>query len=107
MPPSSGKGRGETMRALPTAVTIVLGVVLLGLLVFPAAVQAHEQETSVDWEVAWANIRVPSAPIYAHYATQTLPLTVSATPTTAVMASQGDPPIALNTGAIQVIPWQL
>src|SRR5213080_1702123 len=105
MPPSSGKGGGETMRALPIAVTIVLGVVLLGFLVFPGGVRAHEQETSVDWEVAYANIRVPSAPIYAHYATQTLPLTGSGTPTTAIMGSQGYPTISLNTGEFLVIRW--
>ena len=105
MPPSSGKGGGETMRAFPIAVTIVLGVVLLGLLVFPAGVRAHEQETSVDWEVAYANIRVSSAPIYAHYATQTLPLTGSGTPTTAVMGTQGYPTISLNTGEFLVVTW--
>src|SRR5437879_13640221 len=103
MPPSSGKGGGETVRALPIAVTIVLGVVLLGFLVFPVGVRAHEQETSVAWEVAYANIRVPSAPIYAHHATQTLPLTGSGTPTTAVMGSQGYPTISLNTGGLLVI----
>ena len=93
------------MRALPIAVTIVLGVVLLGLLVFPAGVRAHEQETSVDWEVAYANIRVSSAPIYAHYATQTLPLTGSGTPTTAVIGTQGYPTISLNTGEFLVVTW--
>src|SRR5881396_644489 len=93
------------MRALPIAVTIVLGVVLLGLLVFPAGVRAHEQETSVDWEVAYANIRVSSAPIYAHYATQTLPLSGSGTPTTAVMGTQGYPTISLNTGEFLVVTW--
>src|SRR5437867_12797700 len=98
MPPSSGKGGGETVRALPIAVTIVLGVVLLGFLVFPGGVRAHEQDTSVDWEVAYANICVPIAPIFADPSTQTLPLMGCGTAATAVMESEGYPTILLDSG---------
>jgi len=48
------------------AIAIVLGLVLMGLVVSPGVVRAHEQETFVSWEVAYANVNFVGAPTFTH-----------------------------------------
>lgn len=48
------------------AIAVVLGLVLTGLVVSPGLVRAHEQETFVDWAVAYANVNFVGAPIFSH-----------------------------------------
>jgi len=96
------------MKIASFAIAAVLGLVLLGVLVVPAGVRAHEQETFVDWEVAYANIRVLSAPVYTHYTTQTLPLggtsfAYSGSPGTSTIPTSPDP--GLKTGDYITITW--
>jgi hypothetical protein len=62
------------MKYASIALAALIGIMLLGMVVMPTAVRAHEQETSVDWEVAYANIQTVTAPVYSHYTNQTLPL---------------------------------
>ena len=47
---------------------IVLGLVFAGIVVSPGVVSAHEQETFVSWEVAYANINFVGAPTFTHKA---------------------------------------
>jgi hypothetical protein len=94
---------GETMKL--TSIALILGLILLGLLAFPGGARAHEQETSVDWDVAYANIHVLGAPVYTHFATQTLPLTGSGTATIAQVGPSGYPTISLSTGEYLEITW--
>jgi len=94
------------MKPPSIALIIGIGLILLGLLAFPEGARAHEQETSVDWDVAYANIQVPTAPVYTYYATQTLPLTGSGTRTViGQIGPTGYPTIAMNTGEYLVITW--
>jgi len=93
------------MKAHPIALIIALVAILLGLLAFPGGVRAHEQETSVDWEVAYANINVLGPPTYTHFATQSLPLTGSGTATVGQIGPSGYPTIEMNTGEYLVITW--
>ena len=51
-----------------------IGMLSAGLVTFAGGARAHEQEVSVDWDVAYANIQVLVAPVYTHYTTQTIPL---------------------------------
>ncbi len=105
MPLSTGVEGVERMKPPSIPLILGIGVVLLGLLAFPGGARAHGQETSVDWDVAYANIQVLGPPVYAHYATQTLPLTGSGTQTIAVFGASGYPTIAMNTGEYLVITW--
>src|SRR5712692_9335677 len=94
------------MKPPSIALIIGIGLILLGLLAFPGGARAHEQETSVDWDVAYANIQVVAAPVYTYYATQTLPLTGSGTRTViGQIGPTGYPTIAMNTGEYLVITW--
>src|SRR2546426_11990673 len=94
------------MKPPSIALIIGIGLILLGLLAFPGGARAHEQETSVDWDVAYANIQVPIAPVYTYYATQTLPLSGSGTRTViGQIGPTGYPTIAMNTGEYLVITW--
>src|SRR2546429_9916201 len=83
MGPFPGTEGGESMRPASIAMMLVIGSVFVGLLAFPGGARAHEQETSGDWEVAYANLQVLGPPVHAYYATQSLPQTGSGTPFTA------------------------
>src|SRR3989454_9532360 len=94
------------------AIALAIGMVLTGVLVFTTGARAHEQETSVDWEVAYANIRVLAAPVYTHYTTQTLPLGGTRFAYSGVISSSGpyptiptSPDPGLATGDELVITW--
>ena len=96
------------MRPLSIVMVAVIGSILLGLLAFPGGARAHEQETSVDWDVAYANVQVLGPPIYSYYATQNLPLSGSGTPYTGMLGAGpggGWNTIAMNTGEYLVITW--
>ncbi len=93
------------MKSPSIAVIIGIGLILVGLLAFPGGVRAHEQETSVDWDVAYSNIQVLASPVYAHYATQTLPLTGTGVRTTGVFGPTGYPTITMKTGEYLVVTW--
>jgi hypothetical protein len=93
------------MKSPMIVLLIAIGMIFVGLLAFPGRAQAHEQETSVDWEVAYANIQVLGPPVYTHYATQSIPLTGTGTQTIAVAGATGYPTISLSTGEYLVITW--
>ena len=61
---------GEAMKHPSIAIAVAIGLMMTGVLLFATGARAHEQETSVDWEVAYANIRVLGPPVYTHYTTQ-------------------------------------
>src|SRR2546422_9575713 len=108
MQPFPGTEGGESMRPLSIVMMLVIGSIFVGLLAFPGGARAHEQETSVDWEVAYANLQVLGPPVYAYYATQSLPLTGSGTPFTGVLgagAGGGWNTINMNTGEFLVVTW--
>src|SRR5438552_12237691 len=102
---------GEPMRHPSIAIAVAIGLVMTGVLAFATGARAHEQETSVDWEVAYANIRVLAAPVYTHYTTQTLPLGGTRFAYTGVIGSNGYPTIptlpdpGLATGDYINITW--
>ena len=105
MPLASGRDGGEEMKRPAIAIAVATGLVLMGLLLFiPSGVRAHGQETSVDFDVAYANVRVLGAPLYTHYATQTLPLT-GGTGTSGVIGPNGYPTITMKTGEYIVVTW--
>src|SRR2546428_9998960 len=94
------------------AIALAIALALTGVLLFPTGARAHEQETSVDWEVAYANIRVLAAPVYTHYTTQTLPLGGTRFAYSGVISSSGayptiptSPDPGLATGDYLVITW--
>jgi hypothetical protein len=93
------------MKVPSIAMASAVVVVLLGLLAVPGGVKAHQQETFVDWDVAYANIQVLGPPVYTYYATQTLPLTGTGSPTVAVSGASGYPTISMKTGEFLVIAW--
>ncbi|HYV08707.1 MAG TPA: hypothetical protein VEL81_03910 [Thermoplasmata archaeon] len=93
------------MRPPSIAMLVGIGLILVGLLAFPGGARAHEQETSVDWDVAYANVEVLGPPVYAYYATQTLPLTGAGSRIIGVMAPTGYPTITMNTGEYLVVTW--
>src|SRR5207245_5942615 len=89
-----------------------IGMILTGVLVFATCARAHEQETSVAWEVAYANIRVLAPPVYTHYTTQTLPLGGTRFAYSGVISSSGayptiptSPDPGLATGDYIVVTW--
>src|SRR3989442_270537 len=83
------------------AIALAIGMVLTGVLVFATGARAHEQETSVDWEVAYANIRVLAPPVYTHYTTQTLPLGGTRFAYSGVISSSGAyPTIPTSPGPV-------
>src|SRR2546426_11714981 len=96
------------------AIALAIALALTGVLLFPTGARAHEQETSVDWEVAYANIRVLGPPVYTHYTTQTLPLGGAHFAFIGVISSSGEYPTiptslpadpGLATGDYIVITW--
>src|SRR3989441_9281476 len=94
------------------AIALAIGMVATGVLVFTTGARAHEQETSVDWEVAYANIRVLDAHVYTHYTPQTLPLGGTRFAYSGVISSSGayptiptSPDPGLATGDYLVITW--
>lgn len=100
------------MKPVSIAMVVTISVVLAGLLAFPTGARAHEFETSVDWDVAYANIQMIGAPVYTHYTTQTLPLSgpsfaYSGDPGSAgayaTIPSGGD--TALRTGDYLTVAW--
>jgi len=94
------------------AIALAIGLALTGVLLFPTSARAHEQETAVDWEVAYANIRVLAPPVFTHYTTQTLPLGGPSFAYSGVIASGEYPTIpttpsdpGLATGDYIVVTW--
>src|SRR5438309_10901568 len=104
MRPFPGTEGGESMRPASIAMMIVIGSIFVGLLAFPGGARAHEQETSVDWEVAYANLRVLGPPVYTR--STTLPATCTGG-TPGVISGVGGayPPITLSTCASLCITW--
>ncbi len=94
------------------AIALAIALALTGVLLFPTGARAHEQETSVDWEVAYSNIRVLAPPVYTHYTTQTLPLGGTHFAYNGVIGASGEypriptsPDPGLATGDYIVITW--
>jgi hypothetical protein len=88
------------MKTASIAIAAVIGLLLLGVVVMPMGVRAHEQETSVDWEVAYANILTTSVPQYRH--------TTSLPPTGGTVYSgvgPSYPTIDIRTGDYLTITW--
>jgi len=86
------------------AIAVAFGLVLMGLFVALSTVaKAHEQETSVDWDVAYANVRVTSVPLYTH--TTVLPVPRGTPSVSAVAVAGVYPTIAMATGDYLVITW--
>jgi hypothetical protein len=90
-----------TMKYASIALAALIGIMLLGVVITPVGVRAHEQETSVDWEVAYANIRTTSVPQFTH--TTTLPPPSGAPAVSGV--GPGYPTIEMRTGDYLVITW--
>jgi hypothetical protein len=67
--------------------------------------RAHEQEVSVDWEVAYANLNFLGPPIYTRYACPCAPPLTGGTPVAGVIASGAYPTITLKTGDELVINY--
>src|SRR5213593_1609728 len=88
-----GRDGGETMKPPSIAMILGIGLILLGLVAFPGGARAHEQETSVDWVVAYENIQTLAPPVFTHYTTQTLPLAGTRFTYTGVIGSSGYPTI--------------
>jgi hypothetical protein len=85
-----------------------IGLLAAGLVSFMGGARAHEQEVSVDWEVAYANIQVLGPPVYTYFATQTVPLTGSGTPYVGVLGAGpggGWNTISMKTGEYLRIDW--
>ena len=93
------------MKRPAIAIAVATGLVLMGLLLFvPSGVRAHELETSVDWDVAYANVRVVSPPLFTH--TTTLPIPGGTPGTPGLIRSDGTyPTIAMATGDYLVVRW--
>ncbi len=90
------------MKHTSIAIALVVSMLLAGVLVFSTGTRAHEQETSVDWEVAYANIRVLTVPLYTR--STSLPVScVGGTP--GVIGGTGYPTITLATGDYLCITW--
>lgn len=92
---------GEAMRTASFAIAAVIGLLLIGFVSLPSGVRAHEQETSVDWNVAYENIRTTSVPEYRHGATPTE--AAAAAPVAGVGPSYST--ITISTGDYLVITW--
>jgi len=83
-------------------IALALGLALTGVLLFPTGARAHEQETSVDWEVAYANLRVLGPPVF----TRSTSLPASCTGgTSGVIGGSGYPTITLSTGDYLCVTW--
>jgi hypothetical protein len=85
-----------------------IGMLSAGLVTFAGGARAHEQEVSVDWDVAYANIQVLGPPVYTYFATQTVPLTGSGTPYVGVLGAGpggGWNIISMKTGEFLRIDW--
>ena len=97
------------MKHAPIVLLLALGLLSAGFLVFAGGARAHEEETSVDWVVAYENIRVLGAPVYRLFPNQALPLTGSGTPYTAgspgLPVNVAYPTITLKTGDYLRIDW--
>jgi len=95
------------------AIALAIGLALTGVLLFPTGARAHEQETSVDWEVAYANIRVLSAPVFTHTSTVPGPTgSVPACPSGQNLdpcrssgVGPAYPTIMLDTGEYLIVTW--
>ncbi len=103
------------MKLPSIALMLVIGLLLAGLVALPREARGHEQETSVDWVVAYDNVQVLAPPVFTHYTTQTLPLSgrlgSTAFAYTGVMGPTGYPTIpsgadtTLATGDYIVVTW--
>src|SRR3989454_7860135 len=103
MRPFPGTEGGESMRPASIAMMIVIGSIFVGLLAFPGGARAHEQETSVDWEVAYANLRVLGPPVYTR--STSLPATCAGGTPGVIGGSGAYPTITLSTGDYLCITW--
>ena len=92
------------MKHSSIALALVAGLLLTGVLVLATGARAHEQETSVDWEVAYANLRVLGPPVYTR--STSLPATCTGG-TPGVISGVGGayPTITLLTGDYLCITW--
>src|SRR5207237_8253613 len=84
------------------------GPVMLWRAACPAAHWAADTAPSADWDLAYATAQVLGPPIYSYSATQSLPLSGSATPYTGMLGAGpggGWNTIAMNTGEYLVITW--
>ena len=88
-----------------------IGLLTTGLFSIAGGVRAHEQEVSVDWEVAYANIQTLGPPIFTHYTSQSIPLSGTSFAYAGVAGAQGYPQIPsgadpkLATGDFIVVTW--
>lgn len=82
-----------------------IGMLSAGLVSFAGGARAHEQEVSVDWDVAYANIQVLGPPIYTRYACPCAPPLTGGTSVPAVNSGSGYPTLTLRTGDELVITW--
>jgi len=82
-----------------------IGMLSAGLVTFAGGSRAHEQEVSVDWDVAYANIQVLGPPIYTRYACPCTPPLTGGTSVPAVNSGSGYPTLTLRTGDDLVITW--
>jgi hypothetical protein len=91
----------------------VFSMLAVGLFSVVGGARAHDQEVSVDWIVAYANIRVLSTPIFTHYTTQSIPLSGPSFAFAGVSGATGYPTIpssisadpGLKTGDFIVVTW--
>jgi len=85
------------------AIALALGLMLTGVLLVPSGARAHEQETSVDWAVAYANIRVLGPPVYTR--STSLPVSCTGGTPGVIGGSGAYPTITLSTGDYLCITW--
>src|SRR5256885_14946584 len=105
MRPFPGTEGGESMRPASIAMMIVIGSIFVGLLAFPGGARAHEQGTSVDWVVAYANLQVLGPPVYAYFTSQSLPLFRSGNPFPVVL--RAGPGCGWNTPNMDTVEFRL
>jgi hypothetical protein len=75
-----------------------IGLLATGLFSFVGGARAHEQEVSVDWEVAYANLNFLGAPVYTRYACPCTPPLTGGTAVVGVISSGAYPTLTLKTG---------
>jgi hypothetical protein len=97
------------MKHAPFVLVLASGLLLAGLLAIIPSASAHEQEVSVDWLVAYANIQVLAPPVFTLYpGSSTLPLsgagTVYTFPYPVIGDTTGGRPL-LHTGDYVVASW--
>jgi hypothetical protein len=82
-----------------------IGLLSTGLVAFAGGARAHDQEVSVDWEVAYANLNFLGAPVFTRFACPCTPPLTGGTAVTGVSGSGGYPTITLKTGDELVVSY--